>query len=216
MGFLATLTSLFVAGALSLSLRQSVINPPIKVVAWRKWIPVAAVAIIVVLSFIFLPTDPLIARFSDLAKTESISADTRARIWADTVGLVKAYPIFGCGLGGYESAFMRYKTVAPMSTVDYAHNDYLQVMAEMGFVGFAIGITLALRVLYAAARTAFYARSADERYLAIASLSSLIAILLHSMVDFNMYVPANAFAVAWIAGIASTRLSGRRRATPVS
>jgi hypothetical protein len=28
-------------------------------------------------------------------------------------------------------------------------------------------------------------------------------VLLHSLVDFNMYVPANTMAFAWIAGISS-------------
>jgi hypothetical protein len=37
----------------------------------------------------------------------------------------------------------------------------------------------------------------------------MTAILLHSLVDFNMYIPANGFAFAWIAGIAGIHL--RRR-----
>jgi O-antigen ligase len=58
------------------------------------------VALIVVAGFILLPTDPLIARFSDFARTEDISADTRAQIWRDTMGMIKSYLWFGCGWGG--------------------------------------------------------------------------------------------------------------------
>ena len=67
--------------------------------------------------------------------TEDISADTRAQIWSDSRGIVSAFPLFGVGLGGYESALYRFKTVAPMHTVDFAHNDYLQVLTEMGIIG---------------------------------------------------------------------------------
>jgi len=211
MAFLATLASLFVSGAIAISLRESPVDPPLKASVWRKWVPIASVGVIVLLGFVFLPTDPLIKRFSELATTEDISADTRAQIWRDTVGLVKAFPIFGCGLGGYESAFLRYKSVAPMNTVDYAHNDYLQVLAEVGLIGFALGLALALRVFFSAVRGAIYAASRDERFISIGCIGSLTAILLHSLVDFNMYVPANALAVAWIGGMASMRLRVKRR-----
>ena len=43
--------------------------------------------------------------------------------------------------------------------------------------------------------------------ISVACIASLTAILLHSLVDFNMYVPVNGLAVAWIAGIAGVRLS---------
>jgi hypothetical protein len=33
-------------------------------------------------------------------------------------------------------------------------------------------------------------------------VGALLAIGLHSLVDFNLYIPANALAVAWLAGLA--------------
>ena len=33
-------------------------------------------------------------------------------------------------------------------------------------------------------------------------LASLLAIGLHSLVDFNLYIPANALTLAWLAGVA--------------
>jgi O-antigen ligase len=44
------------------------------------------------------------------------STDTRLAIWADTLRLVKAYPLFGAGAGAYESALYRYKTADPLNT----------------------------------------------------------------------------------------------------
>jgi O-antigen ligase len=209
MGFLSALAALLVAGATSLSLRGWRVDYSVRMPLWRRWFPTVLVAGTVALGLVFLPTDPLVARFADLAKTDEISADTRARIWQETAGLVKAYPLFGCGMGGFESSFFRYKTVAPMFTVDYAHNDYLQVLAELGIFGFAAGLILVGRLVQRTARGTFYARSVDERYLSIGCLAAMTAILLHSLVDFNMYIPANGFAFAWIAGIAGIHL--RRR-----
>lgn len=211
MGFLATLASIFVCGAVTVSMRGWRIDYEVgPVPLWRRVLPAVIVALIVVAGFVFLPTDPLIARFSDLARTDDISADTRAQIWRDSVGLIKAYPIFGCGWGAYETAFLRFKTVAPMFTVDYAHNDYLQVLAEAGVLAFIAGLLFLLRLLWKTIRAATYASSFDERYLAIACIGSFIAILLHSAVDFNLYVPANSMLLAWVLGVAAVNL--RRRA----
>jgi O-antigen ligase len=210
MGFIAALVALFVCGAAAVSLSGGLSVSAIRP-AWRRSIRLAAVTLSVVLGFLFLPTDALVARFADLANTDDLAADTRVRIWRDAIGLVKAFPLFGCGLGGFESALLRYKTVAPMFTVGYAHNDYLQLLTELGVFGFLAGLVLALRVLLAAVGRAVQTRSVDERFLMIACTGSLTAILLHSFVDFNLYVPANAIVLAWVGGIAITGLREKRR-----
>ena len=89
------------------------------------------------------------------------------------MGLIREYPLTGSGLGTYESAFYRFKTVAPMGTVDYAHNDYMQVMAEMGLIGFAVGLFFIVRTMQRTLRGAVYARSMDHRYLAIGCVAAI-------------------------------------------
>ena len=44
--------------------------------------------------------------------------------------------------------------------------------------------------------------SSRHRALAVGLVGALLAIGLHSLVDFNLYIPANALAVAWLAGLA--------------
>ncbi len=202
MAFLSALAALLVAGATVLALRGRRVDGAARTPAWRKWAPAAVITPVILLGFVFLPTDRLAARFEDMAATGQISADARAQIWRDTTELIKAYPWFGCGMGAYGSCFLRYKTVGPMFTVDYAHNDYLQVLAELGIFGFCAGLLFVARVFQGATASAVAARTVDERYIAIACLASITAILLHSFVDFNMYVPANGMAFAWVAGMA--------------
>lgn len=209
MGFLSALAALLVAGVAMLFLRGWHVDYHVPGSWWRRWIPVVTVLLVVIAGFVFLPTDPLIARFSALANADQVSADGRVQIWRNTENLIKAYPLFGCGMGAFESCFLRYKTVAPMQTVNYAHNDYLQVFAELGVFGFAAGLIFVGRLVQRTARATFYARSVDERYLSIACLAAMTAILFHSLVDFNMYVPTNGYAFAWIAGIAGAQLRAR-------
>ncbi|MDP2999714.1 MAG: O-antigen ligase family protein [Bryobacterales bacterium] len=200
MGFISTLCSLFVTGAAALGMGHA---------ARKKWLPLAGLlGVVVVLGFVFLPTDQLIARFADLAAGEEISAEGRAQAWRDTGPLIGAYPVFGCGLGAYESAFLRYKTVAPLYAVEFAHNDYLQLLAEFGGLGFALVMLLVFRTLMRAVRAAD--QMGSGRWLALATVGSLAAILLHSLVDFNLYIPANAAVLAWIAGIVESFPGGWR------
>ena len=122
--------------------------------------------------------------------------------------MIKEYPWVGCGLGGYEGCFAKYQTVAPMNTIDYAHNDYLQAMAELGVPAMAAGVAL-LVLLLRAAMLAWLGREEGEgRWVALGCAGAMAAMLLHSFTDFNLYIPANAMALAWIAGMAGRARSG--------
>jgi O-antigen ligase len=206
MGFVAALFSLSVMGALAFGTRQ---------LSWvarsrqRQAGAVGLVAALALAGFLFLPPDRLILRFAELVSTDPTGGG-RAQLWVETIPLIRAYPFFGCGLGGYETAFWRFKAVGPLLTDDFAHNDYLQLLAELGLVGFAIGTTLAFSVVRKAVRGALGSADAGARYLSVACAGALAAILLHSLADFNLYIPANAMLLAWIAGmtvgIADSRL----------
>ena len=197
MGFLATLFSLFVMGTLAFGTRQ---------LSWvassrkRQGGAVGLVAALALAGFVFLPPDRLILRFAQLVSTDPTGGG-RAQLWAETIPLIRAYPVFGCGLGGYETAFWRFKVSGPLLTDDFAHNDYLQLLAELGLVGFAIGATLAFSVARMAVRRAVRSADPGARYFAVAGAGALAAILLHSLADFNLYIPANAMLLAWIAGM---------------
>ena len=209
-GLVGAFASLLVAGSLAYFLRDWSIEFEVSSGWYRKAVPYAITALVLLLGFLILPTDPLIAQFSDLAKSDQISAETRLQIWRDTTRIIKAYPLFGCGLGGFESTLLRYKSAAPMAPVAHAHNDYLQVLAEFGVLGFTAGALLILRILYRTVRAARYAQSVDGRYLAIACAAAMVAMLLHSIVDFNAYFPGNAMVDAWIIGIACVNVRAVR------
>ena len=87
--------------------------------------------------------------------------------------LIRAYPVFGCGLGGYETAFSRFKISGVLVTDDFVHNDYLQLLAELGLVGFVIGAALAFSVVRMALRGAVKSSDPEARYFAVACVGAL-------------------------------------------
>jgi O-antigen ligase len=196
MGFIATICSLVVMGTLALGARQ---------LSWavksrkRQFVPVGLVGTLALAGFVFLPPDKLIGRFAQLVLIGEDGG--RAQLWAETIPLIKAYPIFGCGLGGYEPAFLKFKVTYPLVTDDFAHNDYLQLLAELGLVGFAIGAALTFSVVRTSVRKAVGSADPGTRYFTVACAGALAAILVHSLADFNLYIPANAMLLSWIAGM---------------
>ena len=61
--------------------------------------------------------------------------------------------------------------------------------------------SLAFSVVRSAVQKALKFPDPGTRYFAMACAGALAAIIVHSLADFNLYIPANAMLLAWIAGI---------------
>ena len=194
MGFVGALFGLAAAAVASLGGRLS---------RRGRWMWPGAIAAAVALAFVLLPTTLLLSRFAELGGG-NISGDTRVRIWRDTVRLAGAYPLTGCGARAFQSSFYAWQTVPGTETINFAHCDYLQALAELGIPGFVLVIAAAGFAVWSSIKATGEAAGAVERFLAAGCFGSLAAILLHSLVDFNMYVPANAMAAASVVGIAGS------------
>src|SRR5258708_21844746 len=121
MGFISTCGSLFVMGAMALGSRLG---------GWKKWAALAGLAALFLLVFVFLPPAELVERFGQLAS--GMKEQGRWPIWKDTLHLIGAYPLFGCGLGNYYPSLLQFQTADVALAYLQAHNDYLQLIAELG------------------------------------------------------------------------------------
>ncbi|HMG36209.1 MAG TPA: O-antigen ligase family protein [Blastocatellia bacterium] len=126
-----------------------------------------------------------------IAGKDGALATSRHVIWSDTAKMVLANPITGVGLGAFETSFPLYSRSDGSQTVEYAHNDYLQALADGGVVAGA----LALWFVIVAGRAFVKAiKSHDERdrVLALGFGTGIFALLVHSLFDFNLQIPSNA------------------------
>ena len=173
----------------------------------RRWLWLVPIAV-PLLILASLSTRELVLRFADLTATQEISQDMRVRIWTDTLHVMAAYRWTGCGLGAFERGMFQFKTAAPTNTVDYAHNDYLQMAAELGIPGTLLMAALAVWVLRRTLTVVVAMRGSPNWPLACGLLGAFLAIGVHSLADFNLYVPANALAFAWLAGLSAGLVPG--------
>lgn len=204
MGFISALLSLAFTGLMATTSSQRNKRH------YRSRLAAAGVLAVVMMvsAFLYLPTDSLLFRFSKLLQPPDPLSELpqidRSAIWHDTRLLIEAYPLTGSGLGTFESALFPYKHVAPMRTADYAHNDYLQVTAELGGIGIALGLSWVGLVYYKALRSSLRFEKGRNWEVAVGIAGGMTALLLHSLADFNLYIPANAMVFAWLCGVAAS------------
>jgi O-antigen ligase len=201
MGFAASLAGLFVMGVLATAGR---------VPGKRKWMVIGGLGALIVFCFVFLPSDAFVANYGGVLSKQQAALEGRAPIWRDTLHLIADYPLFGCGLGTYQTAFLKYQTSVVDRVFTYAHNDYLQIAAELGVIGFLIAAILVVPIFAGTFRASFRAADRTSRFLALGCAGAIMAMCIHSFTDFNMYVPANAFVFAWICGIGSSLPPGSK------
>jgi O-antigen ligase len=165
---------------------------------------VAALFFLGVLGLIvWIGSDPVMSRFETLGQEYNLGGQNRISIWRDTLELIRHHPLLGTGLGSFSVVYPSVQTVFPTLLVEHTHCDYLEVVTELGLPG---GILVFGSIFWVLARAVRRYRKAEESFDKAASLGcigSVAAILVHSLADFNLYIPANALvftiilAMAW-------------------
>jgi len=121
-----------------------------------------------------------------------------------TLGIIKDYPVFGAGPGTFYTTFPRYRPESITNFFDFAHNDYAQFAAETGLIGLGLMGLFVAMTLATALMAQWQRRDPLMRGMSFACIMGVTPILIHSWVDFNLQIPANAvyfmvlLALGWI------------------
>jgi O-antigen ligase len=121
-----------------------------------------------------------------------LSGGTRLTIDRDALNMFAQKPVWGWGLGVFSEIYPQFSSFSSNVPVGMAHNDYLQVLVEMGALGFA-SVLWFLLTLYRSALAKLNHWPLDiNTAVTLAATLSVTGILVHSFVDFNLQIPANA------------------------
>lgn len=171
----------------------------------RRW---AAVLLVVLpLAFgasVLLRPAAMLPRLKSLTEPE-LSWQMRRELWRTALLIFQDFPATGSGLGTLGHIHPRYRTFRSTMHFDYAHNDYVQLLAELGLPGavaaFALAALLARRMVSAWRQQ--HARWSIS--LGAGVMCALFSLLVHSVTDFNLHIPSNALLFSVLAAL-GTRL----------
>jgi O-antigen ligase len=125
----------------------------------------------------------------------------RLTIWRDTLRIVRAFPVFGTGVGTFADAMFVYQQTARQVLFNHAHNEYLQVLTEGGAVMLAI-VFAGLIFLIRAARLRLAGDEGAHRFIRIGACAALVAVAVQSVWETGLRAPANLLLAAILAALA--------------
>lgn len=135
----------------------------------------------------------------------SIDSEDRQNINHDALAMLQDFPLTGIGAGSFYAVYPMYTSaVVVTGFTRHAHNDYLQFACEFGLVFAAVLGAAVLASLWTAIRAQRRRRDQLMQGMGFAATMAIVALLVHSAVDFNLQIPANAamfvvmLALGWI------------------
>jgi O-antigen ligase len=173
----------------------------------KKWLKSFMVIIslgIIILS-VYLGIEASFERFSP----EQLLHEDRPAFWSNTLRYFSQYPLFGVGLGNFGSIYPHFMEEGQLVKLSHAHNDYLEYLTELG----AVGMFLLLAGIFLLVGNTFLVWRA-RRYpvvksLALGGIVATACILIHSITDFNLQIPAN--RIVFTAVLALTLVTATHR-----
>jgi O-antigen ligase len=150
------------------------------------------------------------------------SGDIRLVLWQAAVREFQLQPWTGTGAGTYFIYGRKFRDPSVQMDPVYAHNDYLQLLAEFGLVGAVLFAFFLCTHLWAAISflgemETFLAARGRTFSLSLAlvagAIFAVVALAVHSAFDFNLQIPGNTLVVAFLFGIlANSGVAFARRA----
>lgn len=147
------------------------------------------------------------ALFGFLSGSLEYSTAYRVSMYKSGLTMLQDFPLFGIGFGNLKLAFPAYQDPGLIGFVRHIHCDWLELLIEAGFLGFALVLTpvfFFFKHVYRAWRN-----EKEPRKLATmtGALAAVIFVMLHSLIDFPLQTPGTAIFIlsilAWL-GVQST------------
>lgn len=173
---------------------------------------IAGLLLVVALAY-YLGVERTVARFAPGAMQEATVSRRLAMTTA--VELWQRFPITGSGLGTFSQVVWMAQVGDVEHFYHHAHNDYLELAATAGTLGFVVALGTLLGGYVALVRMTFGPVSRElawvRRAFQAAALVSLAVAMVHALFDFNFFIPSNAATLAAIAGAAVASIDHDKR-----
>ena len=171
--------------------------------SWRAPALLAAAVAIALLAVAAFSLTPILERFAPAA-----SEDLRLKAWPYVIAAAQAHQPFGAGLGAFDRV---YEAVEPLSLVaptdfNHAHNDFLELWVETGWLGIALLIAFGAWFLRASV-AAWRSGSSLTR----AASAAVLLMLAESLTDYPLRTETMAVLLAFCCGLLAAASPPRPR-----
>ena len=129
----------------------------------------------------------------------STAAGPRIQHWIDAIPFAKNNWLLGCGNGTYRLVSPSFDSFFSTKTFAHAESVYIETLIEMGVGGLLLLLASLFLCIVASVRL-IYRKDAYHRALGIAGIICLVGQVLAAALDFGIYQPANAIALAALMG----------------
>ena len=130
---------------------------------------------------------PIIDRFGTAFDAKGVVSVGRMTVWSDSLAIFKDFPLLGAGFGTFNDIYPSYKTIPLDKIWDHAHNDYLELLTDGGLIGFTLAAWFCLAVLLHGWKKISVRGDRFAVLVGIGSITSICALLIHSIFDFNLH-----------------------------
>lgn len=186
----------------------------------RLAISIAAFVVVLVSMLIWLGGKDLTSRVVSISSEThtELSGGMRLSIDRDSIQVFRQKPILGWGLGAFPIIYPQFRSFYTNFFVNAAHNDYLQLLCEMGLLGFGAMIWFLFELFRSAIPKIRNWTSDVSGAVTLACILGVTGILVHSLLDFNLQIPANAalFYVLCTTAAAPPLLQRARKRRPTT
>jgi O-antigen ligase len=180
---------------------------------WRVAIPsfvaLAALGVVIIAGGGFSRT---LTRFSSLH-------DSRFDYWTDVVWALQHYGIAGTGFGTFVPVYQSAESLAGVSSsvLNHAHNDYVEILLEGGLPAILLLVLFFAFLGVCAFRLTRSKLNLERALMSLAAASGILILLLFSLVDYPLRMPALSSVFAVLCSLVVPRVHGRtqRQLVPV-
>lgn len=170
----------------------------------RVALGLSAGVVVMMAAALLLAPDTARSRLATLVSGRpDASASYRVEAARATLRLLGAHPLAGAGLGAFPDAVTARKRVHGEVRLTHAETDALELASEVGLVGLALTGVLAVAWARGLHERLRHGRDPYRRDVALAAACAAGALLVHSLFDFGLRLPALAIICASLLGLAA-------------
>jgi len=174
--------------------------------AGSKHLLTGGLVIVAALSLVsWLGVKQVLSRFGSLQSME-VKENKRASMRHGAWHIFLDHPVLGTGLGTTQLVYPPYETLYDGKIVNHIHNDYLEALAETGALGGLCCAWFVAVLLLAGLRSLQEPKLSFASAFRLTGLMGCCGLLVHSLVDFNFHIPANAYFFFLMAVLATSKM----------